>query len=69
MPSQVLLSIYLSRSCRQEAEKTCVLRVFCVGGFKKHFLRVFCRLECACDGLFPLPDEETGSMDPAETSN
>ena len=30
---------------------------------------MFCRLECACDGLFPLPDEEIGSMDPAETSN
>ena len=30
---------------------------------------MLCRLECACDGLFPLPDEEIGSMDPAETSN
>ena len=43
--------------------------MLCVGGKKKLFLRVFCRLECACDGHCPLPDEEIGSMDPAETSN
>ena len=69
MPSQVLLSIYLSRSCRQEAEKHVFYVCFASEALKTNVLRVFCRLECACDGLFPLPDEEMGSMDPAETSN